>query len=67
MERVTLRLPKRQLEQVEQLVEDGEYANKSAAIRAGVAAVLDEEYEPITPNARIPTQAEPYVPDGGRE
>lgn len=36
MERVTLRIPKSQLEQVEELVETGEFPNRSEAIRHAV-------------------------------
>jgi len=42
MERITLRLPTSQIEEIEALVEGGEYINRSAAIRAGVLAILKE-------------------------
>lgn len=42
MERVTLRIPKTQIEEVEQLVEEGEYHNRSAAIRDGVRKLLKD-------------------------
>ena len=42
MERVTLRIPKQQVEQVEQMVETGEYPNRSEAIRAAVREMLAE-------------------------
>ena len=42
MERVTLRIPKQQIEEVEQLVETGEYPNRSEAIRSAVRDKLNE-------------------------
>jgi len=42
MERVTLRIPKQQVEQVEQMVDTGEYPNRSEAIRAAVREMLAE-------------------------
>jgi len=42
MERVTLRIPKQQVEQVEQMVETGEYPNRSEAIRSAVREMLSE-------------------------
>jgi Arc/MetJ-type ribon-helix-helix transcriptional regulator len=43
MERVTLRIPKQQIEEVERMVETGEYPNRSEAIRAAVREMLAEE------------------------
>ncbi|AEN06685.1 ribbon-helix-helix domain-containing protein [Halolamina sp.] len=43
MERVTLRIPKQQIDRVEQLVERGEYPNRSEAIRAAVRQLVDDE------------------------
>jgi antitoxin ParD1/3/4 len=43
MERVTLRIPKQQVEQVERMVESGEYPNRSEAIRAAVREMLAEQ------------------------
>jgi Arc/MetJ-type ribon-helix-helix transcriptional regulator len=43
MERVTLRFPKEQVEDVERLVDDGTFPNRSEAIRAAVREMLDEE------------------------
>lgn len=43
MERVTLRIPKQQIEEVEQMVELGEYPNRSEAIRAAVRQMVAEE------------------------
>jgi len=45
MERVTLRIPKQQIEEVEQMVETGEYPNRSEAIRSAVRDMLSEEGE----------------------
>jgi len=42
MERVTLRIPKQQIEEVEQMVETGEYPNRSEAIRSAVRDMLNE-------------------------
>jgi len=41
MERVTLRIPKQQIEEVERMVETGEYPNRSEAIRAAVREKLN--------------------------
>jgi Arc/MetJ-type ribon-helix-helix transcriptional regulator len=43
MERVTLRIPKQQVEEVERMVETGEYPNRSEAIRAAVREMLAEQ------------------------
>lgn len=43
MERVTLRIPKKQIERVERMVENGEYPNRSEAIRASVRQMLKRE------------------------
>ncbi|MFC7156232.1 ribbon-helix-helix domain-containing protein [Halomarina halobia] len=43
MERVTLRIPKQQIEEVERMVETGEYPNRSEAIRAAVRDMINEE------------------------
>jgi antitoxin ParD1/3/4 len=45
MERVTLRIPKQQIEEVEQMVETGEFPNRSEAIRAAVRDMLNEHEE----------------------
>lgn len=45
MERVTLRVPKQQIEEVEQMVEVGEYPNRSEAIRAAIRGMLKEKHE----------------------
>ena len=43
MERVTLRIPKQQIEEVEQMVDTGEYPNRSEAIRSAVREMLSEQ------------------------
>lgn len=42
MERVTLRIPEQQIEEVERMVETGQFPNRSEAIRAAVREMLDE-------------------------
>ena len=41
LERVTVRVPEEQLEEVESLVDDGEFPNRSEAIRAAIGDLLD--------------------------
>ncbi|RBI61807.1 ribbon-helix-helix domain-containing protein [Halomicrococcus sp. NG-SE-24] len=48
MERVTLRIPKQQIEEVEQMVETGEFPNRSEAIRAAVRDMLKEQDDTST-------------------
>ena len=43
MERVTLRIPRQQVERVEELVETGAYPNRSEAIRSAVRTMVDDE------------------------
>ncbi|ELY56801.1 ribbon-helix-helix domain-containing protein [Natronococcus sp. A-GB1] len=43
MERVTLRIPKQQIEEVEQLVDSGEFPNRSEAIRSAVREMVNEQ------------------------
>jgi Arc/MetJ-type ribon-helix-helix transcriptional regulator len=43
MERVTLRIPEQQVEAIEALVDDGEYPNRSEAIRAAVRSMVTEK------------------------
>ena len=43
MERVTLRIPKQQIDEVEQMVETGEFPNRSEAIRSAVRDMLSEQ------------------------
>ncbi|MFB6082129.1 MAG: ribbon-helix-helix domain-containing protein [Halanaeroarchaeum sp.] len=45
MERVTLRIPAAQIEEVEQMVERGKYPNRSEAIRSAVREMLDEQQD----------------------
>jgi metal-responsive CopG/Arc/MetJ family transcriptional regulator len=47
MERITLRLPKQQLELIDKLVVAGEFPSKSEAIRAAVRDLVDTHYEKI--------------------
>ncbi len=48
MERVTLRIPKQQIEEVEQMVEMGEFPNRSEAIRSAVRTMLNEQSDATT-------------------
>lgn len=43
MERVTLRMPKQQIEEVEQLVNRGKYPSRSEAVRSAVRRMLNDE------------------------
>ena len=43
MERVTLRIPEQQIDRVEQLVETGEFPNRSEAIRSAVRELINEK------------------------
>jgi len=45
MERVTLRIPKQQIEEVEQLVDTGEFPNRSEAIRSAVRDMINEQQD----------------------
>jgi Arc/MetJ-type ribon-helix-helix transcriptional regulator len=45
MERVTLRIPKQQIEEVEQMVETGKFPNRSEAIRSAVREMINEQTE----------------------
>ena len=45
MERVTLRIPKQQIEEVERMVETGEFPNRSEAIRSAVREMVNERGE----------------------
>ncbi|MDD1720829.1 MAG: ribbon-helix-helix domain-containing protein [Euryarchaeota archaeon] len=47
MERVTLRLPKQQLELLNKLVSAGEFPSKSEAIRAAVRDLVDNRYDKL--------------------
>ena len=52
MERVTLRIPEQQIEEVERMVETGQFPNRSEAIRSAVREMLNEQ------GARQDTQAQ---------
>ncbi|MFB6303467.1 MAG: ribbon-helix-helix domain-containing protein [Haloferacaceae archaeon] len=52
MERVTLRIPKQQIEEVEQMVETGEFPNRSEAIRSAVREMLNEQGEASEDSSR---------------
>jgi Arc/MetJ-type ribon-helix-helix transcriptional regulator len=54
MERVTLRIPKQQIEEVEDLVENGQYPNRSEAIRAAVRELIGEQRQPSIPETGNP-------------
>jgi Arc/MetJ-type ribon-helix-helix transcriptional regulator len=54
MERVTLRIPKQQIEEVERMVETGEYPNRSEAIRAAVRDMINEESDRDRRNNKRP-------------
>ncbi|MFC7204537.1 ribbon-helix-helix domain-containing protein [Haloferax namakaokahaiae] len=43
MERVTLRIPKQQIDEVERMVETGKFPNRSEAIRSAVREMLNEQ------------------------
>ncbi len=47
MERVTLRLPRQQLELLDNLVSEGEFPSKSEAIRAAVRDLVDNHYDKL--------------------
>ncbi|WP_188978859.1 ribbon-helix-helix domain-containing protein [Halocalculus aciditolerans] len=51
MERVTLRIPKQQIEEVEQMVDSGKFPNRSEAIRSAVREMIDDQGEASKPNA----------------
>ncbi|MBP1902691.1 Arc/MetJ-type ribon-helix-helix transcriptional regulator [Halorubrum trapanicum] len=40
---MTLRIPKQQIDEVEQMVETGEFPNRSEAIRSAVRDMLNEQ------------------------
>lgn len=43
MERVTLRIPEQQVRAIEALVDEGEFPNRSEAIRAAVRTMVSEK------------------------
>ncbi len=60
MDRVTLRIPRQQIEAVEQLVETGQYPNRSEAIRCAVRDLVNEEFE-SEPNRHQGRQRSPWA------
>jgi Arc/MetJ-type ribon-helix-helix transcriptional regulator len=54
MERITLRIPKQQIAEVEQMVERGEFPNRSEAIRAAIREMLKENEMPYELNDSRP-------------
>jgi len=42
MRKVTLRIPRQQIERVDEIVDRGEYPSRSEAIRDAIRGVLDE-------------------------
>ncbi|MFC3478312.1 ribbon-helix-helix domain-containing protein [Halobacterium litoreum] len=49
MERVTLRIPEQQIDEVEQMVERGKFPNRSEAIRSAVREMIDEQTDQTSP------------------
>jgi antitoxin ParD1/3/4 len=56
MERVTLRIPKQQIEEVERMVDTGEFPNRSEAIRSAVREMINEQ-----PESRDDEQRRPWA------
>ncbi|WP_435196012.1 ribbon-helix-helix domain-containing protein [Natronomonas sp. EA1] len=54
MERVTLRIPKQQIEEVERMVDTGEFPNRSEAIRSAVRDMINEQTEGRDHESRRP-------------
>ena len=54
MERITLRIPKQQIAEVEQMVERGEFPNRSEAIRSAIREMLRENEVPYESNDSRP-------------
>jgi len=54
MERVTLRIPKQQIEEVESMVDTGEFPNRSEAIRSAVREMINEQAEDREDGERRP-------------
>ena len=52
MERVTLRIPKQQIEEVERMVDTGEFPNRSEAIRSAVREMINEQETDATDKTR---------------
>ncbi len=58
MERVTLRIPEQQIDGVEQLVEKGEFPNRSEAIRSAVRELINEKQHKLDDRQRRSTRPE---------
>jgi Arc/MetJ-type ribon-helix-helix transcriptional regulator len=54
MERVTLRIPKQQVEEVERMVDTGEFPNRSEAIRSAVREMINEQSDAPDQEKRRP-------------
>lgn len=52
MQRVTLRIPKRQVERVDELADDDEYASRSEAIRSAVRDMLEKHERVVSEEKR---------------
>ena len=52
MERVTLRIPKQQVEEVERMVDTGQFPNRSEAIRSAVREMINEQETETTDENR---------------
>ena len=52
MERVTLRIPKQQIDEVERMVDTGQFPNRSEAIRAAVREMINEQEAETTDENR---------------
>jgi len=52
MERVTLRIPKQQVDEVERMVDTGQFPNRSEAIRAAVREMINEQEAETTDENR---------------
>ena len=58
MDRVTLRLPRRQVKELDAMVDAGEFPNRSEAIRTAVRDMLKEERERMGTRAYAPMPGE---------
>lgn len=68
MERVTVRLPKGQLDKLEELSNADQYPNRSEAVRDAVRRLLVDEYERSATDAELPPKQNwtSLRTDGGR-
>ena len=64
-DRITVRIPEAQLEAVDQLVDDGEFHNRSVAIRAALES-LSGESQSTQPPAGAVDPRRPLATDGGQ-